>query len=54
MYDINGTETTNATDATSHVFMVTLDRLINDYTSISISVISNTASTVEIDLPTEV
>jgi hypothetical protein len=38
MYDTNGTETTNATEATSYVYMLTLSRLINDYSVVDIKI----------------
>jgi hypothetical protein len=39
MYDINGTETTNTTEATTYVYYVILKELINDMSVTSISVV---------------
>jgi hypothetical protein len=55
MYDFNGTETTNTTNATSYVYMVTLTRLINDYSASGITVVKTTTkATVTFDLPVDV
>jgi hypothetical protein len=55
MYDVNGTETTNATEAVSHVYYVTLKKLINDMSASQITVIKTTTSAdIAIDLPTDV
>jgi hypothetical protein len=39
MYDVNGTETTNSTNATSYVYYVVLRELITDMSVTSISVV---------------
>ena len=55
MYDINGTETTNSTNATTYEYFVTLNKLINDMSVSDIRIIkTTTAATIEIDLPTDV
>lgn len=55
MYDVNGTETTNATNATTYEYYITLTRLINDMSVSDIRVIKTTTkSTIAVDLPTEV
>jgi len=38
MYDSDGIETTNATEATSYVYMLTLKKLINDYSVVDIKI----------------
>lgn len=55
MYDVNGTETTNTTNATTYEYYITLTRLINDMSVSDIRVIKTTTkSTIAVDLPTEV
>ena len=55
MYDSNGTETTNTTNATSYVYMVTLTRLIDDFSTALINKISTTTdATITVDLPSDV
>jgi hypothetical protein len=55
MYDSNGTETTNSTNATSYVYMVTLTRLIDDFSTALINKISTTTdATITVDLPSDV
>jgi len=55
MYDSNGTETTNATNATSYVYMVTLTRLIDDFSTALVNKIATTTSaTITVDLPSDV
>jgi len=55
MYDSNGTETTNSTEATSYVYMVTLTRLIDDISTSLINIIPiSTAATITVDLPSDV
>lgn len=55
MYDSNGTITTNATNATSHVYYVTLKKLINGMSVSGISVVKqSTQSKITVDLPTDV
>lgn len=55
MYDSNGTETTNSTNATSYVYMVTLTRLIDDFSTALINKIATTTdATITVDLPSDV
>jgi hypothetical protein len=55
MYDSNGTETTNSTDATSYVYMVTLTRLIDNISTALINIIKiSTDATITVDLPSDV
>lgn len=55
MYDVNGTETTNTTNATSYVYHVVLRTLINDMSVTSISVVkASTSASITVDLPTDV
>jgi hypothetical protein len=55
MYDVNGTETDNSTEAITYEYYVTLTRLINDMTVSDIKVVKTTSkSTIVVDLPTDV
>jgi hypothetical protein len=55
MYDVNGTETDNSTEAITYEYYVTLTRLINDMSVSDIRVIKTTSkSTIEVDLPADV
>lgn len=52
MYDINGTETTNSTNATTIEYYVVLRRLINDMSVTGISVLKTTTNAdINITLP---
>jgi len=55
MYDLNGTETDNSTEAITYEYYVTLKKLINDMSVSDIRVIKTTSkSTIEVDLPVDV
>jgi hypothetical protein len=55
MYDVNGTETDNSTEAITYEYYVTLTRLINDMSVSDIKVVKTTSSsTIVVDLPTDV
>jgi len=55
MYDVNGTETDNSTEATTYEYYVTLTRLINDMSVSDIRVVKTTSkSTIVVDLPVDV
>jgi hypothetical protein len=55
MYDSNGTETTSADNATSYVYMATLDFLIDGYSTAQVSTVATTTSaTIAVDLPSDV
>lgn len=55
MYDVNGTETDNSTEATTYEYYIALTRLINDMTVSDIKIIkTTTASTIVVDLPVDV
>jgi len=55
MYDSNGTETTSADNATSYVYMATLDILIDGYSTAQVSTVATTTSaTIAVDLPSDV
>jgi len=43
MYDVNGTETDNSTEATTYEYYVTLTRLINDMSVSDIKVVKTTS-----------
>lgn len=52
MYDVNGTETTNSTNATTIEYYVVLRRLINDMSVTGISVLKTTTNAdINITLP---
>jgi hypothetical protein len=55
MYDINGTETTNSTNATKIEYYIVLTRLINDMSVTGINVLKTTTNAdIEISLPVDV
>ena len=55
MYDSTGTETTDADIATSYVYMVTLNKLIDGYSTALVNTIATTTSaTITVDLPSDV
>jgi len=51
MYMANGTNTTNATLGTTHVFHITLQKLINGVSAINTLIAKATTATVVVDLP---
>lgn len=54
MYDVNGTETTNSTNATTIEYYVVLTKLINDMSVTSITVVkTSTSADVNITLPVD-
>jgi hypothetical protein len=54
-YDVNGTETTNSTEAVQSVYYIQLRKLITGSSASSITVIKTTTkATIAIDLPSAV
>lgn len=54
MYLANGTNTTNATEATSYVYHITMKKLIDGTSVSNIGSISKTSATIAVELPTAV